>query len=352
MSRLRPRRFVREPIRPTVSLIISALNEEAAIRAKVENSLALDYPRDRLEIVVASDGSTDRTDAIVRGFADRGVRLHRFDGGLGKSEVLNRTAALASGEILAFSDATGMWSRNAIAAMAAHYADPRVGCVSGRVGYRYHDSPASRGFGIYQRYILALRRAEAAFGAGFNASGSIHSIRKSVFRPGPPDTFMDMVDPLHAAMQGYRTTFEDSAVSMEESRSRTTDEFRARLRIALRSWRFFAYALPRLPVFRSPMYCFQVISHKLLRWCVGPSLPVIFLLNLALLDRDAIYRWLFAGQIAYYGLTILGIFLGQIGSRLPALSALVFFNSTNLAYLTSFLRYLRGERMRRWVPSR
>jgi cellulose synthase/poly-beta-1,6-N-acetylglucosamine synthase-like glycosyltransferase len=351
-SRMRRRRLVREPIRPKVSLIISAFNEEAAIGAKIENSLALDYPRDRLEIIVASDGSTDRTDAIVRGFADRGVRLHRFDGGLGKSEVLNRAAGLASGEILAFSDATGMWNRHAIATMVEHYADPRVGCVSGRVGYSYDDSAASAGFGIYQRWILALRRAEAAFGAGFNASGSIHSIRKSVFMPGPPDTFMDMVDPLHAAMKGCRTTFEETAVSMEESRTRTGDEFRARLRIALRSWRFLSYALPRLPLLRSPGYCFQVISHKFLRWLVGPSLPVIFLLNLALLDRHAVYRWLFVAQIAFYGLTLLGIFMDRLGHRVPGLSALVFFNGTNLAYLTSFLRYLRGERMRRWVPSR
>jgi cellulose synthase/poly-beta-1,6-N-acetylglucosamine synthase-like glycosyltransferase len=352
LSRVRSGRFVREPIRPSVSLIISAFNEERAIGAKLENSLALDYPGDRLELIVASDGSTDRTDEIVRGFAGRGVRLARFEGGLGKSAVLNQAAAMASGEILAFSDATGMWSRNAIAAIVAHYADPRVGCVSGRVGYSYDESPASRGFGVYQRYVLALRIAEAAFGAGFNASGSIHSIRKAVFRPGPPDTFMDMVDPLHAAMQGYRTTFEEAAVSIEESRTRTTDEFRARLRIALRSWRFLAYALPRLPLFHSPMYCFQVISHKFLRWCVGPSLPVIFLLNLALVDRHPFYRWLLGGQVAYYGLTVLGLLLGRLGSRLPDLSALVFFNSTNLAYLASFLRYLRGERMRRWVPSR
>src|SRR5262249_30554214 len=123
---------------------------------------------------------------------------------------------------------------NSVGAMVAHYADPRVGCVSGRVGYTYDDSAAAQGFGAYQRYVRALRRAEAAFGSGFNAAGSIHSIRASLFRPGPPDTFMDMVDPLHTAMQGYRTTLEETAVSMEESRTRTTDEFRARLRIALR----------------------------------------------------------------------------------------------------------------------
>jgi cellulose synthase/poly-beta-1,6-N-acetylglucosamine synthase-like glycosyltransferase len=352
LGRLVPRRFERRPIRPDVSLVISAFNEEAAIGAKLENSLALDYPPDHLEILVASDASTDRTDDIVRGFGARGVKLLRYEGGLGKSAILNRAAGAANGEILVFSDATGIWSRDAIAAMVAHFADERVGCVSGRVGYTYDDSTTSRGFGAYQRYVRALRRAESAFGAGFNAAGSIHAIRKSVFRTGPPDTFMDMVDPLHTAMQGSRTTLEESAVSMEESRTRTTDEFQARLRIALRSWRFLVYAVPRLPVLRSPMYCFQVISHKFLRWMVGPTLPIIFLLNLVLLGHGPIYRWLFGAQVVYYALTAVGLVLGRLGSALPGLSTLVFFNSTNLAYLTSLLRYLRGQRMQRWVPSR
>jgi len=352
LSRLVPRRFERSPIRPGVSLVISAFNEEAAIRAKLENSLALDYPRDRLQIVVASDGSTDGTDAIVRGYADRGVTLLRVEGGLGKSAVLNRAVAAATGEILVFSDATGMWGAGAIGAMVAHFADPRIGCVSGRVGYRYDQSLTSRGFGVYQRYVLTLRRAEAAFGAGFNASGSIHAVRRSAFRPGPPDTFMDMVDPLHAAMQGLRTTFEEEAVSMEESRTRAADEFQARLRIALRSWRFLAYALPRLPLRRAPMYCYQLVSHKFLRWLVGPSLPVLFLLNVALLGGRPVYSWLALGQVGYYGLTALGLVLGRLGLPQPGLSALVFFNATNLAYLTSLLRYLRGDRMTRWVPSR
>lgn len=352
LSRFWTVKLTRQPVSPMVSMIISAYNEQAAIAKKLENSLALEYPRDRLEILVVSDGSTDGTDDLVTGFAARGVRLLRVEGGLGKTAALNHAAAAASGEVLVFSDATGMWNREAIAAMMSHFADPRVGCVIGRVGYSYDDSLASRGFGTYQRYVLALRRAEAAFAAGFNASGSIHSIRRSVFRPGPPDTFMDMIDPLHAAMEGLRTTFEDNAVSMEESRIRTSQEFRARLRIALRSWRFMTYALPRLPVLRSPAYCFQVISHKFMRWAIGPSLPLIVLLNLVLLGRGEIYAWLMGAQAAFFGLTLLGILLSQTGLRVPLLAALVFFNTTNLAYLMAFVRYVRGDRMIRWKPDR
>ena len=352
LSKLFPGHFLRGPHTPTVSLIISAYNEEEAIAAKLENTLELDYPQDRLEIIVASDGSTDRTDEIVRGFAPRGVKLLRFDGGMGKTAVLNAAVPHAGGEVLVFSDATGMYSRDAVARMAEHFGDPRVGCVSGRVGYTYDNGLAARGFRVYQNYVLALRRAEGAFGTGFNASGSIHAVRASVFRPGPPDTFMDMVDPLHTVMQGYNTTFEEQAVSHEQTRTRPKQEFNARLRIALRAWRFITYAVPRLPLLRAPMYCFQVISHKFLRWCIGPSLALLLPINLVLLWQGPIYDWLFAVQAAFYLMTGLALFLGRRGWSLPGLSALVFFNSTNLAYIVSLLRFLQGKRMSKWVPPR
>jgi cellulose synthase/poly-beta-1,6-N-acetylglucosamine synthase-like glycosyltransferase len=352
LARIFPRRFRREGITPSVSLVISAFNEETAIGAKLENSLALDYPRGRLEIIVASDGSTDRTDDIVRRFADQGVRLLRVEGGIGKSAVLNEAVQHTKGEILAFSDATGSWSADAVSRMVSHFADPRVGCVSGRVGYTYDGSLTSKGFGAYQGYVLTLRRAEAAFGTGFNASGSIHCMRRLLFQPGPPDTFMDMVDPLHTSIQGYRTTFEEGAVSLEASRHRTAEEFQARLRIALRSWRFVAYAWPRLPILRAPMYCFQLISHKFLRWSIGPALLLILALNCALLGHRPIYPWLLGAQAADYTLTGVLVLLARLGWPVPVLSGLVFFNTTNCAYLLSLARYLRGDRMRRWTPTR
>ncbi len=352
LSRLGRRTFIKRPIEPRVSLMISAFNEQDAIAEKIENCLALDYPLDRLEIVIASDGSTDRTDEIVKGYADRGIKLVRFEGGLGKTAVLNRAVEHTTGEILVFSDATGMYNPSSIREMVAHFADPRVGCVSGRVGYNSEKGLASSGFSVYQRFALALRRAEGAFGTGCNASGSIHAMRRSVFRNGPSDTFMDMVDPLHTAMQGYNTTWEDQAISWEEVRVKTGDEFQARLRIGLRLWRFLVYAVPRLPVLRSPMYCFQVISHKFLRWTIGPSMIPILLLNVALLGQGPLYVALLAGQGLYYSATLGAVLLRHLGTKVPGLAGLVFFNATNLAYLISLVRYLRGKRVRQWVPSR
>jgi cellulose synthase/poly-beta-1,6-N-acetylglucosamine synthase-like glycosyltransferase len=301
ISKVYRKRFVQDDIEPAVTQIIAAYNEEKAIAGKLENSLSIEYPADKLEIIVASDSSSDRTDEIVRSFADRGVRLVRCEGNKGKSPTLNMAAEHATGEILAFSDATGLWSKDSIRSMARHYADPRVGCVSGWVSYEYDESATAEGFGLYQRFVMALRRAEASFGSGFNAPGSIHSIRKSVYLPLPDATFGDMVDPFHTAMQGYRTTHEDRAISMEESRTNLADEWAARLRICLRAWTFMFYALARFPLIKSPLYCFQVTSHKFLRWLVGPFMLPIFVLNACLLSTHLIYQVLFGCQILYYG---------------------------------------------------
>ena len=352
VSKVYRKKFVRQPITPKVSQLIAAYNEEKAIAGKLENSLALDYPVDKLEIIVVSDASTDRTDEIVRSFADRGVKLVRVEGNVGKSAALNEGVTRATGEILAFSDATGHWSPESIRAMAEHYADPRVGCVSGWVAYRYDNSLTAQGFGVYQRFVMALRRAEASFGSGFNAPGSIHSIRKAVFRPLPQATFGDMVDPLHTALRGLRTTHEDRAISWEESRTQIGDEWRARLRICMRAWTFMFYALRRFPVFKAPMYCFQLASHKFLRWLVGPFMIPIFVLNAALLRQHPVYKVLFAAQVAYYGATLLGLVLARAGFRVRGLSGLVFYNSVNLAYMVALVRCLRGERVARWRPSR
>jgi cellulose synthase/poly-beta-1,6-N-acetylglucosamine synthase-like glycosyltransferase len=352
LSKVWRKQFVRRPITPPVSLVIAAFNEEESIASKIENALQTDYPQDKLEIIVASDASTDRTDEIARSFAPRGVKLIRAEGNAGKSAMLSEVIRQARGEIILFSDATGMWTNDAVQRLVAHFADPRVGCVSGRVAYEYKRTAASDGFGVYQRFVTQLRRAEASFGAGFNAPGSIHAVRKSAFLPCPPALSMDLVDPFHVAMQGLRTTYEDQAISWEQARTSVGEEFRARLRIAVRSWSFVFYALRRLPLWRSPMYCFQLISHKFLRYTLGPSLLLIFALSAALASQHVLYRVLFVGQVAFWLATLAAYLASRSGRRIPGLSALLFFNSANVAYIRGLFLYLMGRRVARWNPAR
>ena len=163
---------------------------------------------------------------------------------------------------------------------------------------------------------------------------------------------MDLVDPFHMAVQGFRTTYEDQAISWEKARTTVAEEFRARLRIAVRSWSFLFYALRRLPVRRSPMYCFQLISHKFLRYTLGPSLVVIFALSMALFSQHVVYQVLCVGQVAYWLATLAAYAASKSGRRIPGLSGLLFFNSANVAYIRGLLLYVMGRRVARWNPAR
>ena len=177
-------------------------------------------------------------------------------------------------------------------------------------------------------------------------------MRKSIYQPLPPAISADMIDPFRTICQGYYSTLEEKAISREQSRTTIKDEWQARRRICLRAWPFMVHALPRFPILRSPMYCLQLTSHKFLRWLVGPLMPIILLLNLLLLDVHPIYPVMLGCQIAYYGLTLVGLLLNRLGIRVPGLSTLVFYNSVNFIYLCTLLAYARGDRVAHWRPSR
>lgn len=338
---------------PTVSLVIAAYNEQESIGSKLTNTLALDYPRNLLEVTVVSDGSTDQTDELVRGFSDHGVRLLRVEGRKGKSLAVNAAVEHTAGEIVIFSDATGHWNASAIRNLVRHFGDPTVGCVSGTVSY---ESPVcganAEGFGVFQRVSRSIRRGEKSIGWSVNASGSIHAVRRAAFRPVPADTFSDMVDPFHAAQVGLRTAFEFEAISLEPPRRTFDEEYRARLRIALGSWAFLRYALRDLPVRRAPVYCVNLLSQKVIRWLSGPLLLVIGAAAAILALREPIYGltlWSLVGGIILAGL---GLLSERMGRRLPILSAVTFFALTAAAYILALVRYATGKRAVTWNPER
>jgi cellulose synthase/poly-beta-1,6-N-acetylglucosamine synthase-like glycosyltransferase len=352
LARLRPRAFAPAPIEPRLSLVIAAYNEEAVIEKKLENTLALDYPKDRLEIVVASDGSTDDTHAIVARFAERGVRLFVPEAHLGKTGTANAVAPTLSGEIFVFSDATGMWNPGALRALARNFADPAVGAATGRVLYAYDGSATARGFAVYQKLVVPQRRAESVFGTETSVSGSIHAIRRERFAPSPPELSFDIVHPLHVALAGQRTVYEAEATSLEESRSRPEDEFRSRVRIAVRMWSFVPYLLARLPRCRDPMYVFQVVSHKLLRWLSAPLLVIAALAALVLATRGGVAALPLLAIATGAAAAAAGWAATRLGRGAGPLAAPLVFATLELAYLVGLGRWLRGARMASWKPER
>ena len=338
---------------PRISFIISAYNEEKAIEEKLRQTLALDYPPDRLEVIVASDGSTDRTDEIVKEFGDSRVRLYRTEGRLGKTATLNGAVGAATGEILVFSDATGVYSQNALRAIAARFADPRVGCVAGRVAYRYGRDSTSEGFKGYQRVAVAVRRAENGFGDQTSVSGSIHAMRRELFRPGQPGFSMDVIDAVHTVVQGRRVVYEYDAVSLEDSRSSSSGEFDARLRISLRSNSMAPYIVRELVQSRRWFYLFQMVSHKMMRWWLWAPLAVAFVTNLVLATHSLAYAALAAGQLLFYAVGVVGLVGGRGAGRVGGVAALAgFFLMGNAAMCVGTLRGLLGAQKPAWEPLR
>jgi len=330
---------------------VVAHNEAQAIGSKLENTLALDWPRERLEVIVASDASDDGTDEIVAPHRDPRVRLVRNPERGGKTATTALAVAAARGSVLVFSDATGVYDRGALRALVAPLADPSVGAVSGRVTYRYGDSETARGFRLYQRFVVAQRQAEPALGGVTSASGSIHSLRREVFEPVPAHLSYDMVVPALCAMHGQRCSYAPDATSLEQSRERASEEFAARVRIAVRAYGFLAWLWRERARIRRRSYLWQLFFHKVLRW-FSPHLLALLLVSHALLaTQGGIALWLLP---PHAGLWLLAAALVRFEGRLrfPGSAPLLLFATANAAQAVGFWRSLRGARMAVWRPER
>ncbi len=357
IAKVASRPVKKAPITPSVTLIIAAYNEEDAIRAKIENSLALDYPPGLLEIMVASDGSTDRTNAIVeQEFAGR-ARLLALPRA-GKTSAQNHAAAAATGEILVFSDATTMYDRDALRALVANFADPTVGSVGGDVRYTTEGAAvASKGRQLYWNYEAAIRRWESRIFTVIGATGCIYSLRRALYTPLDPAAISDFVQPARALLKGYRSVVEDDAGAYEVAESKQLgDELQRRARVALRGLRGVGYMPEVLNPIRHPWLCAQIVSHRLLRWAVPIFLIAAFVANvgLALATPTSGARLLYVAalllQIAFYGNAAAAVLYERATSdRPPRLLAIpLYFCLINAAPLIAFWMLLKGEKKVFW----
>ena len=337
---------------PAVSLIIAAHNEEAVLRAKLENALAMDYPAGRLDIIVVSDASTDGTDRIAAEFAERGVRLHRQEVRGGKTEAQNAGVRLARGQFLAFSDANSMYASSALKRLLAPFADEWVGCVCGELQYANPDEQgAGKGEGLYWRYEQFLKRRESLLSSTLGANGAIYALRRELFVELRGDIISDFVAPLGAWRRGFRIAYEPKAVATEYSSVRFGDEFRRRRRIVSRSLYGLWTEAGVLNPFAHFFFAFQMFSHKLLRWLAPVWLLVVLAVNIPL-ATDEYYGILLALQVAFYGLAALGLLLPERLGRYWLFYVPTYFTATNLGTLLGLLSFLMGRRHRVWQPAR
>jgi cellulose synthase/poly-beta-1,6-N-acetylglucosamine synthase-like glycosyltransferase len=353
VSIIRPRTRRRGAFEPTVSIIITAYNEERDLAAKLENTLALDYPRELLEIIVASDCSSDRTDEIAQEFASRGVQLYRQPERLGKTMAQNAAVERARGEILLFSDATTMYRSDVLRAMTPNFVDPTVGCVAGRLIYvDPTGSSVGRGAVSYWSYETFLKKHESRACSLIGASGCLYAVRHSAYLPLYPEAHGDFIIATKMVQQGLRTVFEPEAVCTEETNRRIDIELKMRVRVIAQTFTDLWRHRQMLNPFGSGFYAVQLFSHKVMRYLV-PFFLLAFLAASAILAPASLsYRILFTAQLAAYACATLAWVLDSVGIRSRLLAFPQYFLLANIASLIAMYKFLRGERYARWEPTR
>ena len=343
LARVRNRAVARAAITPNVSFIITAYNEERRLREKIDNTLRQIYPG-RLEIIVASDGSTDATDDIARSFGDR-VRLVRAHERRGKEAAQKLAVDAASGEVLIFSDTATALAPGGVSSLVSNFADPTVGCVSS-VDRFVDESGRPSGEGAYVRYEMWLRELETRASTLVGLSGSLFAARREVCRAWAVDRQSDFSTLLNAVDLGFRGALDPHTAGYYRNLVDTRRETARKTRTVVRGIAVLARNVRMLNPFRYGLFAWQLASHKLCRWLVPFAMIGAALGNAALLDDAAFYRLAFVTQLAFYAAALAGIWTAAPALRIPA-----FLVTSNAAVLVAWLRFARGERAASWTPS-
>lgn len=351
LSRIRPK-----PVRigdafPRVSIVVALHNEEAVIEEKIANCRALDYPGELLEVVFVSDGSTDRTEALVREAQDEMVRLVALERG-GKARALNEGVAVASGEIIVFTDANNFLEADAIRKIVRNFADPDVGGVCGNKRLRARGGDATgEGENLYWRYDKWQKKLESRIGSIFAADGTLYAVRKSLYVPiEEPAQADDIAISTRVVLQGRRLVWEDDAVAWEDAPAEGRAEFRRKARVTNHSVR--ALLLLGSALFMHGFYSVELLSHKLLRHLV-PFFLIPLLLSNGMLAaaQGGMYSFLLAGQLAFYLAALAGLVLRDTGlGKAKPFYVPYYFTLVNAAAFLGVLSIVGGKRHTVWSP--
>jgi cellulose synthase/poly-beta-1,6-N-acetylglucosamine synthase-like glycosyltransferase len=331
---------------PSLSVLVPAHDEEACIQQKVENCLRLDYPADRLEVLVGCDGCADRTAELARATGDPRVTVVEGPRS-GKAAVLSKLVPRAQGEVVLLTDANVMLDARAAKALAWHFRDPAVGAVVGRLRL-YNRVKRDFEESLYWKYESLLKYFEGKLDCVLGANGGIYAVRRLLFRPLPETTIVDdFVVPVRIASHGWRIPYEPDAIAFEETTEDLDHEFERHARIGAGNWQALAL-VPAVLDPRAGFLCFAFVSHKLLRWLVPLFLGLALLLSFALAARGDLFASLvLAGQLAFYGLA-LAARVGLRGRLRRLASAALYFVTMNVALAVGLWRFARGTQRAAW----
>jgi len=345
ITRRERRAMIIEDELPTVSLVVAAYNEADVIADKIENALAIDYPREKLEIIIASDGSTDATNEIAASYANRGVRLMAYAERRGKVSVINRTVPQAAHDIVVLSDATTMYEAAAIKNAVKHFRGDKVGVVVGEVILE-SVTEEYKGESHYWRYEVMIKFMENRLGAVVGASGALCALRKELFEPVPDSTIIDdFVIPLKIAEKGYRQVYAPEARVVETTAADVQAELVRRKRIAAGDFQSI-FLLWRLLNPLRGYIALAFISHKIMRWSAPFFMAGALVANAALV-RIYPYSVLFALQVLFYGSAWAGWRARRRWVR-KLCSLQYYFVSMNIGLAQGFFNFVRGKQAVTW----
>jgi len=335
---------------PFLSLIITAHNEAQRIHGKLENAIAIDYPPELREILVASDGSTDDTNAIVESFRDRGIKLVHVEERKGKENAQLAAIQVARGEIIVFSDVATQIPAQALQSLAKIFSDPRVGAISSEDRFITEDGKVA-GEGAYVKYEMWLRHLESRVHSLVGLSGSFFAARKEVCADWDISVPSDFNTALNSVSKGYIAVSAPDVLGYYPNLKDDSKEYQRKLRTVIRGMA----AVVKKPVVLSPFklgfFAIEVFSHKIMRWLVPWFMLALLITSLLVFRENTLYALILAAQLAFYFIALLGYLLPTLREnslfKLP-----FFFFQVNFAIADAGLRFLMGKRITMWEPSK
>jgi len=347
------RRYPHHPIsgfEPEVSLVIVAYNEASRVCQRLENILSLDFPRNLLEIVFVSDGSTDRTVEQAWNYAEAGVKVISFGARRGKPAVLNDVIPKLKGKIVVFADARQRFKSDVLRSLVKHFSDPKVGAVSGELILTKEpkSNMVKEGLGFYWHYEKFIRRLESKVDSTVGATGAIYAIRRDLFEPLPKDTLLDdVLIPMRIVRKGYRVLFDPQAKAYDRLAATAREEFTRKIRTITGNFQLFTRECWLLNPFRNRLW-FQSVSHKGLRLLIPLFIGGAFVTNIILADIW-LYQWCLALQVLFYSAAFGGAVLQRTKRRVPLLSVPYAICLLTWATVVAFWQFITGGQSVTWA---
>lgn len=336
---------------PMVTLVIPCFNEAGILAHKIANSKLLDYPSQKLSIIFITDGSTDNSESILKAWPEIQV-LHQSRRA-GKTAAENRVMKFVKTPFVIFSDANTMLNTAAVRNIVKHFADDKVGCVSGekKIISEAADSASASGEGIYWKYESLLKKYDSELYSAVGAAGELVAFRTLLYKDLPEDTLLDdFMQSMQIAAEGYKIVYEPEAYAVETASVNVTEELKRKIRICTGGWQSIVRLSGKLRLRKTPLLFFQYISHRVLRWTITPFLLIaMFVLNIAILmDGSGFYILLFAAQLIFYCAALVGFVLENKKLKFKPVFVPYYFFIMNFAVLAGLQKYLSGQQKVTW----